>query len=595
MKRVESIVSDLSCWVLAGVFVLGLIVLAVRLWDVQIDDAADSKYEFTRQAQRRIQLAGIRGRILARDGRALADNRKSASIVCYAEKFQVRTWDDTINGISNSIVKLEALLGVKSKLTTRSIRRHVKQSLAMPLVVWRDVDHETLAKFMEHEAELPGFGIETDVERKYPFGSMASHALGYVGRDRAETVAGDEKFNFQELEMRGRSGLEIYYDSYLKGVPGESRILVDARGFAIREWTVVEPSPGPDLRIALDIDVQRAVEAELRGERGACVVMNPQNGEILAFASAPGYDPNVFVPTLSHELYERYNTDPAKPLLNRASGGAYAPGSTFKPIVALAGLKLGYPVNEKYDCLGVFVLGKMRLRCANRWGHGPIDMKNAIKDSCNAYFCNLGLDIGTNAIFSAARAFGLGEKTGIDLGIDSAGVVPDAQWKFEHYGERWFLGDVAQSSIGQGLLLVNPLQMARVAGAIGTGYLVVPSFRIGADPQKRALPFSRKNLEAVREGMWMVVNGYRGTGRHGGRGLNVSVSGKTGTAEIGRGEMRRKNTWFIAYAPSENPTVSIAMVIENGDSGGGTTAPKVRKVLAKIFGEKEPAEKRSVQ
>ena len=212
-------------------------------------------------------------------------------------------------------------------------------------------------------------------------------------------------------------------------------------------------------------------------------------------------------------------------------------------------------------------------------------MRGALRESCNTYFCNLGTVVGTNALIAAARSFGLGKKTGIDFGIDMAGVVPDGEWKRRVYNEAWYPGDLPQMAIGQGMLLVSPLQMARVAGAIGTGYLVVPHLKEGLDSGRQPLPFSEAQLQVVREGMRMVVDG--GTGRRGGEGLAVAVSGKTGTAEVGVGERRRKNTWFIAYAPSEHPTVAVAMVIENGESGGGTTAPKVRNVLAHVFGEKK--------
>ena len=584
MNRGESFVSDLSCWLVAAVFVLGLLHLAVRLRDVQVTDAADYDYAKARQSVRRVQTAGVRGRILDRNGKFLAENRRSVSIVCDAVAFQRRTWTDTMASITLAVERVSAKVGRPSRLEERTISRHLSQSLAMPLVVWRDIDFGLLARFAEHEREFPGFRLQETEERTYPNGSLAAHLVGYVGRDRGEAEAGDEKFNFYCPEMRGRAGLEAYYDSYLRGVSGEANVLVDARGFAIREWTVVESRPGLDLRLTLDVDVQAAVERELRGCRGACVVLDPRNGDVLALASAPTFDPNDFVPILTHEQYARYADDPAKPLLNRASGGAYAPGSTFKPVTALAGLFAGLPAAEEYDCSGVYVCGKMRLHCARRWGHGLLDMRHALRESCNAYFCHLGTQVGTNALFTAARTLGLGSKTGLDLGADTAGVVPSAEWKRNVYNEPWYPGDLPQTSIGQGMLLASPLQMALVAGAVGTGYRVTPHLKVGLASARRPLPYSAAQLKVVRDGMRMVVDG--GTGRRGGEGVAVSVSGKTGTAEVGIGERRRKNTWFIAYAPSAMPTVAVAMVIENGESGGATTAPKVRNVLAQIFGSK---------
>jgi penicillin-binding protein 2 len=586
MKRFdkESLTADVACIVLGVLFVICLAVLAVRLKEVQVKDTADYRYAYSRQAVRRVQLAGERGRILSRGGEVLAGNRKSVSIVCDAAAFQKKTWRATVESIQTAIKEVALLIGAGQGIGERSIRRHVNQSLAMPLAVWSDVDHTVLARFLENEDKIKGFSVVVSEERVYPYGAVASHLIGYVGRDRAETVAGDEKFNFFHPEMRGRSGVEHYYDSYLKGVPGESKLLVDARGFAIEENVVIEPRPGPDLTLSIDMKVQLAAEKELRGEKGACVVMDPRNGEILAMVSQPGYNLNSFVPGISHDLYDRYVNDPGKPLLNRAAGGSYAPGSIFKPVVALAGLKLGYPYAEKYECTGVYTLGKMHIRCANRWGHGPLDMPEAIMKSCNPYFCNLGMDIGTNAIVKAAHELGLGEKTGIDFGLDSSGVIPVADWKMRTYGEKWFMGDLAQMSIGQGMLLVSPLQMARMVGAIGTGYLVTPKLLPEAETIRRKVDFPKNALKVVREGMRRVVDG--GTGKRAGKDLAVELCGKTGTAEIGKGEMRRKNTWFIAYAPRENPTVALAIIIENGDSGGGTAAPKARNILAAIFGER---------
>ena len=579
----EAIVSDLSCWATAAVFVIGLLGLALKLREVQVEDAAGYNYANARQSVRRVQTDGPRGRILDRRGVPLAENRKSVSIVCDAVAFQQKTWDATVRKIEAAIAQVAQTLGTESRVSAKAIRRHVDQSLAMPLTVWRDIDFKMLARFSEREAEFPGFSCRETEERVYPKGKLAAHVLGYVGRDRGETEPGDEKINFYYPEMRGRSGLEIYYDSFLRGVPGEMKLQVDARGFAQREWVVVEPQGGPDLRVTLDAGIQEAVERELEGCKGACVVMDPRNGDVLAMASAPTFDPNAFVPTLPQELYAKYAADPEKPLLNRAAGGSYAPGSTFKTVTALAGLAAGRLAAMEYDCSGVFVLGKMRLHCARRWGHGPLDMRHALKESCNAYFCNLGLAIGTNALMTAARTFGLGSRTGIDFGVDVPGLVPDAEWKRRTVNEPWYPGDLPQMSIGQGMLLASPLQMVRVAAAIGTGQLVTPHLKLGLALERAPLPYSERQLRVVRDGMRMVVDG--GTGKRGGERVAVPVSGKTGTAEVGAGERRRKNTWFMAYAPSDAPTVAVAMVIEDGESGGGTTAPKVRNVLAHIFGE----------
>ena len=550
-------------------------------------DAADYNYASARQSVRRVQTAGLRGRILDRSGAVLAGNRLSLSIVCQPSSFRERTTAKTVESIRRGIEAVGAAIGRPSPLSDGAVSSHVRSTLAMPLVVWRDVGERELAVFSEREDEFPGFEIVESAERVYPCGALAAHLVGYVGRDRGAAVAGDERFSYFTPEMRGRSGLEAHYDGFLRGVPGEKKVLVDVRGFAIREWTVVAARPGPDLATTVDVAVQRVAEEQLRGERGACAVIDPRSGAVLALASAPGFNPNEFVPRLRPEVYARFADDPAKPFLNRAVAGAYAPGSTFKPVTALAALGAGLDPETRITCTGSFSCGGLSLRCSSRWGHGDIDMDMALMKSCNPYFCSVGMEAGTNALCFAARALGLGSKTGLDLDFERGGVVPDGEWKMRTYGERWYPGDLAQMAIGQGMLLATPLQMARVAGAIGTGRLATPYLRADAAAATRELPFPPEHLAAVREGMRLVVNGdgeSRGTGWRGGDGLPVSVSGKTGTAEVGAGERRRKNAWFIAYAPSDSPTAAVALVVENADGGGTDAAPKVREILKAIFG-----------
>ncbi len=587
MKRADGDIGGvIACWALAAVFALGLLRLGVKLREFQVVDAADYRGEASRQSARRVRVPGVRGRILDRNGRTLAESRRSESLVCDPSRFQRRGGDGTANAIADAVAAVGRAIGRDDGPSTNAIARHVRQMRSIPLVVWRDLDERELAVLAEREDEFPGFSVEVEEVRAYPQGAMAAQLLGYVGRDAGGDEADGERFHFRLPELRGRAGLETFYDAYLRGVPGVRELTVDANGYATQSRTVEEAQRGLDLRLALDVDVQRVAERELSGVRGACVALDPRTGAVVAFASSPGYDPNDFVPTLSHGMYRRYADDPAKPLLNRASGGAYAPGSTFKPITALAALSHGLSADETLDCEGAFVRGSLRLRCTSRWGHGPLDLRHALMKSCNPFFCSVAAEAGTNALVRAARAFGLGEKTGIDLGVDMAGVVPDADWKMRQYRERWFFGDLVQMGIGQGMLLVSPLQMARVAGALGTGSLATPRLRLDAPVELRRLPFREADLKAVREGMEMVVAGdgsARGTGWRGGYGVPVQVAGKTGTAEVGAGERRRKNAWFIAYAPAKSPRIAIAVVVENGESGGATAAPRAAAVLAKFF------------
>ena len=574
---------DITCLAFAALFLAGFSALAFKLEYVQLDNVAEMSYYAERQSVRRVKFAGERGRILTADGTILAANRPTRAIVVNPDSYQLRTWDSTVSNILSTLSRLEPIIERPSILQAKDIRKHLEKSIAMPIIAWRDLTDEELARFSEHQLDFPGLDCEETLERIYPQGSFASHLIGYVGRDKIKSIDGDSRAYYVGFEMRGRAGLEVHYDSYLRGIPGEINLTVDARGFAHRQTTVLESQKGPDLVVSLDTAMQKAAEKVLEGISGACAAIDPRDGSVLVLASSPAYDPNDFVPVLRTALWKDLSKDKSKPLLNRATSGSYAPGSTFKTITAFAAMQAGVSPTEEIECSGAFVLGKMKIRCTGVWGHGPMNLERALAKSCNPYFCEAGMRAGTNLLIRTARKFGLGEKTGIDFSDEARGVVPDAEWKKEHWNENWYPGDLPQMSIGQGMLLVTPLQMARVAGAIGTGYLATPHLKAGEETKKIPLPFPKWQLDAVKKGMNKVVQS--GTGKRAGERLNVKVAGKTGTAEVGAGATRRKNAWFIAYAPAENPTVALAIVIECGESGGATAAPKAREILKAKFGE----------
>lgn len=598
-----------SAWFIVGLgclFLFGFFVLGVSLYRLQAEKAGEFAEEETTQTTRRISVPALRGRILDRSGRVLADCRPSRCVVCNLEELQQRGGrSNTVNAIDAAVDALAAAIGTPRVLTREQIARHVARASALPLTVWRDLDETTFARFAERADAFPGFDMAVRAERRYPYGTLAAHVIGYTGRGRpgedAALPTGTHGAHFfEELEMKGRKGVEGYYNRYLAGFPGERFLRVDARGFRPRKSAGQEladaaaddivPADGLDLELTLDIDVQEELERQLEGVTGAGVVLDPRDGAVLAMASSPTFNPNDCIPHLSASVYASLTNAPAKRGQNRAISEAYAPGSTFKPVTALAALATGWLPDDEYDCIGVYQLGPWKLRCWDYYGHGPINLRQALEQSCNTFFCNIGSAIGTNALIEAARAFGLGACTGIDLGEETPGVVPDEAWKKFHYNEPWYPGDTCQMSIGQGMLLVTPLQMAVVAATLANGGTRVRPYLHKKDgnpdgkkrPAGPVLPFSRESIDLVREGMRDVVIG--GTGRKIATGLPVTCAGKTGTAEIGRGETRRKNTWVIAFAPYENPTAAIAMVVERGESGGKTVAPRVNAVLARMFG-----------
>ena len=594
MKNDTVIVRLVSFALVTVTFGIGLTVLAVRLKGEQVDRVAEHRQEMDSQSSRRVLTAGPRGAIYDRHGVALAVNRLSLCIELHPEAFRPRAkGQTTASNIAAALESLAAVIGRPPKTTPEALARHLKISLARPLKVWEELSEEELARFCEHAREHPGFVCVSEYERTYPQGSLAAHLIGRVGREEIRTVAGGPRMNYIEKDLKGREGLELQYDEYLRSMPGEDLLVVDARGFATRRETLKRASAGCDLRLTLDVRLQRLVEHELAGCVGACVAIDPRDGSVLASASAPTFDPNACVPVFPKKTFRKLSEDPRKPLLNRATAGQYAPGSTFKPVTALAGLRNGWNAATEHLCTGVYEYGDMRVRCARTWGHGELDLPHALRESCNPYFCNLGMKTGIAALKAAAEDFGLGRRTGIDFPTDAAGTVPDPEWKLAHCREPWYPGDLAQMAIGQGLLLVTPLQMARVVGAIGTGRLATPRLNAAMPAQDRPLPFAKAALGSVREGMRMVVDG--GTGRKAGEGVDACVIGKTGTAEVGAGANRHKNTWFLAYA-TPNPTsaettpLALAMVIEHGESGGGTTAPKVAAVLRGFYNREEATE-----
>ena len=584
-------VSSWSIVSLAVLFTLGLSVLSVELYRVQVVDVAKFKEDLTQQATRRMRKPGIRGRILDSRGGVIAESRARRDLVCDLSVFlKSGGTAKTVKAVDEAISRVSEVLGFDrpESLTTNRIVRHIRTQSAVPLCVLRDLDEQSLARFEERASEFQGFSVESHAERVYPRGSFAAHLVGYTGRDRSSDDEDDVRMLAYELEMKGRAGLESFYDTYLAGIAGAVRIPVDARGFkprgaardsiALGETEERAAQDGLDLELTIDPVMQAAAEKQLEGVCGAFVAIDPRDGAVLALASAPTYDPNDFVPFVSAKRYRELADDENHPLMNRATAGLYAPGSTFKPVTALAALRSGIKPDSEYECTGVYKLGTMRLHCWNRWGQGPMNMHHAIEQSCNPYFARLGYLMGTNSLFRMAREFGFEAKTGIDYAPERAGSL---------VSPPFYPGLACQSAIGQGRLQVTPLQMAVECATIANGGSVFTPYlkkrAAGSPPPTpvRKLSCTAEQMNVVREGMLAVVEGKKGTGKSIG-GLKVSCAGKTGTAQIGGGQ---KNTWIIAFAPYEAPTVAVAMVVERGESGGKTVAPRVHAVLAAVFGE----------
>lgn len=558
--------------------------LGLVLMREQIFRASRYRSSSERQSMRRVRISAERGRILDRNGVCLADNRPSYCIAVYVEELrQPGRWKRTVNKVMNVLNDVESVIGLEKQLTEADVYGHIRKRLPLPLIAWRDVNHKVLARLAESGKVFPGVDIYYEPVRVYPTGKYTAHIIGYVGRADID----EESYHFYMPEMYGRRGIEGVYNDVLAGEAGGKLLRVDASGFRYDEKKEKDSIPGRDIVLSIDINIQRILTKALEGRKGAAVMIDPRNGNILALVSAPSFNPNLFSPAISTKDWKKLNNDPEIPLLNRAIAGMYAPGSIFKPMVAIAGLEAGVAsAGTHYKCPGYFQLGNVRFRCWLNSGHGSIGMQKAIEQSCNTYFCQLGLASGIEKIYTAADFWGFGHITGIDLDGEQRGLLPNDDWKRRVMKDGWRSGDTCNISIGQGALLVTPLQMALFTSSIANnGYVFKPRLVARIPDQGellRRMTWSRATMQVVRSGMHDVIQAESGTGKRA-KIKGVEMAGKTGTAEYGPRDSRKKHTWMTAFAPYESPRYAIAVIVQDGESGGRTVAPIISEVMTSVF------------
>ena len=577
--------------VLASVFVALLTVM----WRVQVVNSSKYTQSLDKQSIRRIRLPGVRGTIYDKNGVCLAGNNPNYCIAIYIEELrQPGKWIHTIDKVEAVLDEMSAEFNIPREVSRKDISRHIRRRLPLPFLAWQNISPATIARVKESDTTMQGVDIYVEPIRTYPQGNSSSHIIGYVGRSKP---AQDTKtpYHYYLPEMDGKVGVEKQLNSILTGVAGGKLIRVDASGFKHNDRFERDPIPGSDIKLSIDSRIQQLAENALQGIRGACVIVDPRNGDILAMANSPAFDLSRFTPRIPTKYWRELNDDKRLPLFNRAISGAYAPGSIFKPLVAIAALenKAIKPYTE-YDCPGYFKLGDARFNCWKKTGHGVIDVRKALEQSCNAYFCELGQECGHEQIYHMAAAVGLGYKTGIDLPGEVSGLLPNNAWKLKHYHDRWRGGDTCNFSIGQGALTVTPLQMALYTATIANGgTLYHPRLLLdhGTSAAKEykwtpgkisnQLNWNMLTLETVRGGMFDVINAPTGTGKRA-HIPELIMAGKTGTAEVGPRHNRRKNTWMILFAPYTNPKYAVAMIVEDGISGGITVAPRLRRLMLAI-------------
>jgi len=596
-------VSPIRLAAAACLFVTGLLVLVVRLWYVQIREGPNHAREIARQSIRRIRIAPVRGRIRASDGVLLVDNRpRFAAVLHVSEMRRPGLRERTVAYIKQEVDALARVLGRPSPVDERRIKRQLRVYPALPLEIFGDLNARELAVLSELRPRPPGLDIVCDVRRRYPHPGLASHILGFTGKRPPipEGVLG--RYRYTRPDLTGRSGLEKMYDHELAGRPGVRIVRVDTMGFVHEVLgEPVRARDGNDLILTLDTAAQSAAERVISGIHGAIVVLDVHSGAVLAMASSPAFDPA----QLDATTYRALAADTRnRPLVNRALAAGYLPGSIVKPLVGLAALNAGVATPDEFvDCPGYYELGKKKIMCWDRYGHGPLDLLHAIEQSCNTYFLTMGLRAGLEALQSVYLAAGIGQDPEIDLphsAAGAAGAFPDPGLLLRRTGRRWQTADTAYICIGQGPISVSPLQAAMFTAAIANGGLLYRPFlvkqivspegvplRTTAPRVLHRLPATPGRLDLIRRGMWLVVNGEHATAKTA-RTPVITLAGKTGTAEVIRDGRKTKDTWFVCFAPYESPRYAVALVVEDGVSGGHTAAPLVRRFFEEWLTARPP-------
>jgi penicillin-binding protein 2 len=570
--------------ILQYAIVVVISLLAVSFWVLQVAQHAKYQEMAENNRQRTLALRAPRGLVFDRTGRVLVENRHSYSISIVRE--HTRDLDRTIR-------LLAAAVGVEDARVREIVDRHRREPPYRPITVVQDASLAQVAAVTARrlDFELPDVIVEQVPTRRYPE-AMAAHLFGYVGEVNDAQVSENE--GLKSGDIVGQSGIEKVYNALLMGEDGARRVVVNSVGREIRTLEEDPPSEGKRLQLSIDYDVQKAVEDgfEASGFNGASVVLDPGSGEVLAFTSRPGYDPNAFAAGIDRATWATLNTDELRPLNDRAIQGRYSPGSTFKMAVALAALEEGIITPDFHaHCAGHANFYGRDFKCWKPGGHGSIDLRHAIEQSCDVYFYTVGNMVGIDKINKWATALGLGVKSGIDLPNELQGLVPSTEWKREKKHEKWYAGETISVAIGQGAVAVTPVSMAVYAATLanggtrvtphllkavdaGSGWKPVP-----APPPQSKVDLHPEKLQAIRDGLWMVVN----AGGTGGKARipNHDVSGKTGTAQVisnqGRAAARtnkdlRDNGWFVFFAPRDNPKIAGVVFLEHGIHSGNAAA-----------------------
>ncbi len=586
-------------WAFA-VICLAFLVLVLRLWQLQILESET----FERLSDKnRIRLRRIpfpRGIIFDRQGKIVVDNRASFSVVTVPAEIADAT--ETISRLKEGV-----LLDGESALA--NIREAKRTAPFRPIVLKEGIKWDEVAWVETNRLDLPGVWVEVEPRRFYPQGMKAAHLMGYVGEITEEVLRNWRGRGYRVGDRVGKYGLERSLEPYLRGRDGGLQVEVDAQGRQLMLLQEVAFEPGADVTLTLDMSLQEMVEDALGERAGAVVVGDPKTGEILALVSHPSFDPNQFSQGFSAEAWRALVEDQRHPLTNRTLAAQYPPGSTFKIVTGVAGLEEGVITKEtRLFCPGHYTLGNRDYRCWKDEGHGWMRFREAVIQSCDVFFYQVGERLGVDRLAKYARGFGLGQVTGFDPDQEKGGLVPTSSWKKKRFGDVWHAGETLSVAIGQGFNLVTPIQQFVMISAVANGGTVMMPQVVrtvqGADGRVLAtfesqsqgkVPASPATLAAVKDALRGVIHDPRGTGQKA-RVPGVEAGGKTGTSQVVRMHERvkdkqassvayemRDHAWFVCFAPVEDPKVAVAVIVEHGGHGGAEAAPVAQKILQAYF------------
>jgi penicillin-binding protein 2 len=575
--------------------------LAAAFWYLQVAQHAHYRELAENNHQRTLALRAPRGMLFDRHGRVLVENRPAFTISLVRE--HTRDVDATL-------ALLARITGTSPGGLREIVRRHEREPRYRPIVLIQDASLAQVAAVTARRLELPDILIEQVPTRRYPEEALAAHVFGYVGEVTDQQLARPEHEGLHPGDIVGQAGVELTYNRLLKGVDGARRVVVNSVGREIQTIGEILPTEGRRLQLTIDYDLQRAAEDAFRalGYWGAAVVLDPRNGEVLALVSLPAYDPNRFASGIDAPTWAALNTDRLRPLQNRAIQGRYSPGSTFKIVVATAGLEEGVITPDfRVYCPGGATFYGRYFKCHLKGGHGSVDLRHAIEKSCNVYFYTVGNMLGIDRIHKWAEALGLADRSGIDLPHEIAPIMPSTRWKRERLGEKWYAGETISVAIGQGQVSVTPMALAVMIATVanggtrhvphlvkaideGSGWVPVPP-----PPPRSQVAMAPSHVQALHEGLWMAVNGAGTGGRARIPGRNVA--GKTGTAQVisieggrqaaGRTDRDlRDHGWFVFFAPHDRPEIAGVIFAEHAEHGY-LAAPIARHIMETYFARQE--------